>query len=147
MAKGVWGAVVGLLMCAAAAMGEMVDNGDGTVTDTATKLMWQQAETGSMTWEAALAYCDKLELAGHDDWPLPNRNELQSIVDYEAVNPAIAVEFFPGTRSSGYWSSTTYADNTIHAWHVNFNYGNVNGESGIYGKSVGYHVRAVRGGQ
>jgi hypothetical protein len=44
-----------------------VDNLDGTVTDTASGLMWQQAPAGTKTWEQALTYCETLALAGHDD--------------------------------------------------------------------------------
>ena len=96
-----------LLMLYSYAFGELVDNGDGTVTDASTGLMWQQAEAGAMNWEAALVYCENLELAGHDDWRLPNLNELLSIVDYELYDPAIDTTFFPGAMSSEYWSSTT----------------------------------------
>jgi len=55
----------------------------GTITDRATGLMWQQADSGDpFDWEGALAYADGLELAGHDEWRLPTAKELQSIVDY-----------------------------------------------------------------
>ncbi len=60
-----------------------VDNSDGTITDNATGLMWQQADDGtSRDWENALSYSDSLTLAGNSDWRLPNAKELQSIVDY-----------------------------------------------------------------
>ena len=73
----------------------LVDNGDGTVTDTATGLMWQQATApGRYTWEEALVYCENLELAEYTDWRLPNRNELQSLVDYDHTEPAIDASFF-----------------------------------------------------
>ena len=125
---------------------EMVDNGDGTVTDTATGLMWQQS-TGNdgdvLTWEDALDYSENLSLAGHDDWRLPDRNELQSLVDYDRYDPAIDTVAFPGTQSSGYWSSTSNALSTVLAWRVNFDSGGVYG----YGKPNSYYVRAVRGGQ
>lgn len=59
------------------------DNGDGTVTDLNTGLMWQQADDGTArNWEDALAFAEDLELAGYDDWRLPDAHELQSIVDY-----------------------------------------------------------------
>ena len=135
--------IVNLFMFCSLALGDLVDNGDGTVTDTATGLMWQQAEDGDMTWEEALAYCENLELAGHDDWRLPNRNELQSIVDYEALDPSIDTTLFPGTMSSAYWSSTTYASNTGLAWCVGFGGGVVRD----WDKSSSFYVRAVRGGQ
>ncbi|MCI5150307.1 MAG: DUF1566 domain-containing protein, partial [Candidatus Electrothrix sp. MAN1_4] len=60
-----------------------VDNEDGTISDLATGLMWQQTDDGTArNWEDALASAEALELAGHDDWRLPNAKELQSIVDY-----------------------------------------------------------------
>jgi hypothetical protein len=60
-----------------------INNGDGTVTDHATGLMWQQGDSGSgMHWHDALAYSENLELAGYRDWRLPNAKELQCIVDY-----------------------------------------------------------------
>ena len=62
------------------------DNGDGTITDSATGLMWSQTDSGAgMTWEAALAWVqqkDAENYLGHDDWRLPDAKELQSIVDY-----------------------------------------------------------------
>ena len=80
-----------------------VDNSDGTITDTSTGLMWQKATApGTYTWEQALTYCENLTLpaGGYSDWRLPNRNELQSIVDYSRYNPAIDTTFFPGTVAS-----------------------------------------------
>ena len=66
---------------------DFTDNGDDTVTDEATGLMWQQANgsEGSdlqFSWRDALGYCEDLSLAGHDDWRLPDVKELQSIVEY-----------------------------------------------------------------
>lgn len=60
---------------------QLVDNGDGTVTDYATGLMWQKADNGKLyDWKDALAYADTLSLAGYTDWYLPNAKELESIV-------------------------------------------------------------------
>jgi hypothetical protein len=63
-----------------------VDNGDGTVTDDATGLMWTQSDSGQgMNWEDALAWVEQRNAEnylGHNDWRLPNAKELQSIVDY-----------------------------------------------------------------
>ena len=62
------------------------DNGDGTVTDRATGLMWSKADSGKgMNWQDALAWVQKKnaeKFLGHDDWRLPSVKELQSIVDY-----------------------------------------------------------------
>ena len=128
-----------------------VDNGNGTITDTSTGLMWQKATApGIYTWEQALTYCENLTLpaGGYSDWRLPNRNELQSIVDYSRYNPAIDTTFFPdtvGTVASDYWSSTTNANYTDYRWYLDFYDGGV-GNGGPSEPSSGY-VRAVRGGQ
>gem|GEM_PF-1069092 len=121
----------------------LVVNGDGTVTDTLTGLMWQQVTASARNWESAISYCEGLSLAGYDDWRLPNRNDLQSLVDYSTCNPAIDTTAFPDTLSLQYWSSTTPACRDSAAWYVNFDSGR---GSNIY-KSDSYYVRAVRGGQ
>lgn len=59
------------------------DNGDGTITDAATGLMWAKDDSGDgMDWKEALYYAENSELAGYSDWRLPNVKELQGIVDY-----------------------------------------------------------------
>jgi len=94
-----------------------IDNNDGTITDTATGLMWQQAPApGTYAWQQALAYCENLDLAGHTDWRLPDRNELQSIVDYSRHTPSIDPVF--SEMASGYWSSATGANYTNYACGV-----------------------------
>ena len=65
------------------------DNGNGTITDNATGLMWTQDDDGSgMNWETALEYAEEAVVAGYDDWRLPNVKELQSILDYSRA-PAV----------------------------------------------------------
>jgi hypothetical protein len=126
----------------------LIDNGDGTVSDTATGLMWEKAtEPETYTWANALSRCENLvfpETDGYSDWRLPNRNELQTLVDYSRNNPpAIDPLLVPSSVSSSYWSSTTFAYSTDLAWYMNFSYG---GDGNDY-KSYGGYVRAVRGGQ
>ena len=98
-----------------------VDNGDGTITDIATGLMWRKADSGTtMNWKEALSYAENLKYAGYDDWRLPNAKELQSIVDYtrapDALDPAYqsaAIDpIFDLTQTeSWFWTSTTHGDN------------------------------------
>ncbi|PIE66580.1 MAG: hypothetical protein CSA26_00220 [Desulfobacterales bacterium] len=129
-----------------------IDNGDGTVTDMATGLMWEQASADpnndgspdTMTWQDALAWCENLDLAGYTDWRLPNIHELHSIVDYARTDPAIDTTVFPNTRAASYLSATTRAYDTYSAWIVNFVYGH--DDSGGYKSSL-YYVRCVRAGQ
>ena len=118
------------------------DNGDGTVTDNSTGLMWQQASSSNKTWEQALAYCAGLNLGDHADWRLPAIKELRSLADNIQYSPSINTMYFPDTSASWYWSSTTCGNVTYDAWNVNFYFGDVNG----YNKSNSYYVRAVRGG-
>jgi hypothetical protein len=82
-----------------------VDNGDGTVTDVNTGLMWEKlADDGSIndkdtfyTWDNAFAVkvatLNSESFAGHTDWRVPNVKELQSIVNYENVDPAVSSAF------------------------------------------------------
>ena len=115
-----------------------VDNGDGTVTDTTSGLMWQQETATGRRWEEAITYCEGLSLAGHADWRLPNRNELQSILNY-SYSPAIDTNAFPYTACSSYWSSTTCAGNWAYAWGVY-----IGGNVSSHHKRNSRHVRAVR---
>jgi len=133
---------------ATASTGGYTDNSDGTVTDTATGLMWQQAgPTTKKTWEQALAYCEGLSLGGHTDWRLPTTKELQSLADYSRSSPAINKTYFPSTTASDdafYWSGTTHAYYTYCAWFVDFRLGYVSGSNRTKNS---HYVRAVRGGQ
>lgn len=126
------------------------DNGDGTVTDTVTGLMWVQ-DGGSagcnngaaLTWAKALSFCEDLIYAGHSDWRLPARKELEGIVDYGTSSPAINTEFFTNTSTRYYWTATTYNPdyaNSGLAWLVSFFGG------GVYGtdKTNKNLVRCVR---
>jgi len=132
------------ILAGVSSAGSLIDNGDGTVTDSGTLLMWQQGESSVVTWEAALTTCEISTLAGYTDWRLPNHKELLSLVDYaKTTTPAINMTLFPGALSSRYWSSTTVADYTAHAWSVDFDYG----DSIDDGKTLTYYARCVRNGQ
>ncbi|MFI3243197.1 MAG: DUF1566 domain-containing protein [Akkermansia sp.] len=101
------------------------NNGDGTISDYATGLMWQQADDGkARNWQDALAYAEALTLAGKSDWRLPNAKELQSIVDYSrstqttksaAINAEFkttSIEDWSGKKGNYpyFWTSTTHLD-------------------------------------
>jgi len=110
-----------------AAYGEndFVDNGDGTITDRATTLMWTRDDSGKgLNWQEALAWAqakNSENYLGHNDWRLPNTKELQSIVDYSrspdttssaAINPLFNCTGI--TNEAGkpdypfYWTGTTH---------------------------------------
>ncbi|MBQ4805809.1 DUF1566 domain-containing protein [Aquimarina sp. MMG015] len=102
---------------------KFVDNKNGTITDKATKLMWQKVDNGNTyDWKEALLYAKNSELAGFTDWRLPNTKELQSIVDYSKKTiPAIDENFFSCTNNdSWFWTSTTQGDFKYTACYVAF---------------------------
>ena len=110
---------------------DFVDNGNGTISDNATGLMWSRDDSGleapgGLNWEEALAWVQRLNAAaylGHSDWRLPDIKELQSILDYDrspATTGSAAIDpLFNATSIANeggqndfpfYWSSTTHAN-------------------------------------
>ena len=126
-----------------------MDNADGTITDSATGLMWAQDDSGAsdpegLNWEEALAWVqaqNAAEYLGHSNWRLPNVKELESIVDYTrspwttdsaAIDPLFNATVISGEAGDDdyafYWSGTTHANQN-------------GGQAGCYvafGKSLGY---------
>jgi len=150
------------------------NNGNGTVTDNNTGLMWQKCSVGQnndstcsgsavyYNWYQAVGevnasynpsggsfknVCGDLTTGSYTDWRLPSKKELMSIVDYSIPypGPTINTTYFPNTVASGYWSSTTYAYDPGYAWGVGF----VNGGVGVHYGDKGHnlYVRCVRAGQ
>ena len=78
-------------------------NGDGTVTDGNTGLIWQQQDDGTeRNWNDASSYCNALSLGGQSDWRLPTDKELMSIAHF-GTNTSIYITFFLTTQSK-YWT-------------------------------------------
>lgn len=116
------------------------DNGDGTITDNATGLMWMQDDNGEgVVWQDALTYAEGFEYGGHSDWRLPNIKELQSILDYTrspATDNTAAIDpLFNCTEITNedgqidypyYWSGTTHGNwtqNMEGAWAAYMSFG------------------------
>jgi len=148
-----------------------VDNGDGTISDVKTGLMWEKlSDDGSVhdqendyTWAEAVGYkiaaLNAIAFAGYTDWRLPNVNEVQSLLHYGVTYPAIAPAFQTGCVAGctvltcscawkiGYthgvfWTSTTLQQAPFHVWTV----GVYDGHISYTARSERRHVRAVRGG-
>jgi hypothetical protein len=140
------------------------DNGNGTVTDNLTGLIWLKnanctdtvggiaKASGYLDWANALVWSNNLASGscGLSDgstagqWRLPSGNELASLMDLSKYSPALpAGHPFASVRSSGYWSGSTYAGSTANAWVVGMDVGYVGGSS----KTFSYYVWPVRAGQ
>jgi len=137
------------------------DNGDGTISDNLTGLMWTQdgnapgplACTNGVvkTWAEAFDHVECLNTnsyLGYNDWRLPNRKELKSLVNYGQSIPATwlnnASQGFSNVQSNLYWSSSTCADAApANAWYINMSSGVVSNAN----KGSFYYVWPVRDGQ
>ncbi len=128
-----------------------IENGNGTVKDNFTSLIWQKCNVGknndslcsgtstTMTWQLAMQTCKNLNLGGRV-WRLPNINELYTLVDYNYSNN-INTLVFPNTENSFYWSSTTQVNSINNAWRLTFNFGTISSNS----KLNVHFVRCVSG--
>jgi len=139
------------------------DNLDGTVTDNLTGLIWLKnadcPDTGK-SWQEALDDVQQLNTDGtmddgtmnfndcgdtsnggshQTDWRLPNRFELESLLNLENSNGKPDGDPFMGTMVSDHWTSTTVAGNTSHAWQVGFDDGAV----GHFPKSTLLNARVL----
>jgi hypothetical protein len=138
------------------------DNSDGTVTDNLTGLIWLKNASclGERTWSQAIwdshnlgvPDCDLTDGSSSGDWRLPNRFELESLLDMKYSVPSLSNSVGSGQWSEGdpftnvlpfyYWSSTSSAYDSSGAWFVGMSYGYAIWDSKIYN----YYVWPVRGG-
>ena len=132
-----------------------IDNGDGTITDGLTGLMWlQDAESlGSAAWTGALLVANRFNTtpgdfdcenytATYTDWRVPNRKELFSLNDLSQAGPSLQTghPFIGVSNTASYWTSTTYAGSTSKAWHGDLR----SGEIGSDFKTNAHRVTLVR---
>ncbi|MDD5287229.1 MAG: DUF1566 domain-containing protein [Desulfuromonadaceae bacterium] len=153
------------------------DNGDQSITDNLTGLIWTkdanlmktrdplftatydgagfpipEEEGAGATWQQALDYVKKLNsenYLGHNDWRLPNINELAILVNRGQTNQVtwLNSQGFSNVQSSVYWSGSTYASYTNGAWVVSMSDGSVDSYYGNKANSRYYYVWPVRAGQ
>jgi hypothetical protein len=149
------------------------DNGDGTITDLATGLMWEKKDnndgihdkdntytwssgSGSLDGTAVTSFLASLNagsgFAGHKDWRLPTRFELETLVDVGKSAPSTVPQFATAcpttctvttcscTRSGSYWTSTNFVTDPVGAWAIRFD----NGDTTAIDKTTALFVRAVR---
>lgn len=129
------------------------NNGDGTITDNTTGLMWMQCSLGqtwsagqcvgdpdALDWQQALQQAHGFTFASHDGWRLPNIKELASISERQCVRPSINETLFPNTPSDDFWSSTPSMSDPQRAWVLAF----FNSSNSIKQKSLFVFARLVR---
>ena len=124
-----------------------IDNGNGTITDTITGLMWQKSDGGERSFAAALAYADSLSLGGYTNWRLPLPQEIVSVFNLQKNNPAMDVTFFPSTGAEYWWTSTRQTGDTSKVWCGNAGGGignHLKTETISAGGTKKFHVKAVR---
>lgn len=111
------------------------------VTDSVSGLVWQRrVPPQSLGWEDAKSYCSCLSLEGDDDWRLPSRIELASLVDWTKVSPSIDAEAFPDTTSENFWTSSEVGIDPGLVYLVFF----LNGHTTYAARDYEYRVRCVR---
>ncbi|MCP4752100.1 MAG: DUF1566 domain-containing protein, partial [Proteobacteria bacterium] len=118
------------------------ENGDDTVSDNVTGLMWQQSDDNTARTHAdADTYCDNLELpaSGFTDWRLPNIRELLRMTNFGTFNPAVDYLFY-FTDNAEYWSDTEDGLNSGYYWTLDAGIGSA------FSRAETELVRCVRGG-
>ena len=141
------------------------NNGNGTITDSLTGLIWLQnanctdtvggvaKSSGYLTWADALTWsnslasgaCGLADSSTAGQWRLPTRKELASLINRGQADSAtwLGTKGFSAVQSSWYWSSTTFASYTDYAWFVIM----FNGYVSYLNKANYNYVWPVRGGQ
>jgi hypothetical protein len=136
--------ILGIVLISSPAWAEFIPQGNGTVLDTQTDLIWQQGNKhnndGGRTWDQARDYCQNLVLGGCTDWRLPDKDELAGLVNTQRVDPAIDPVF--AAQSAGYWTGNDLVDNSDSAWVTLFSYGALTAQD----KDTYQLVRCVCGG-
>jgi len=138
---------------------QLQDNGDGTITDLKTGLIWKQCLEGqsgsdcasggveTFTWQQALQRAQTVNssggFAGFSDWRVPTIKELSSLVEHQCVDPAINLTRFPNASNHWLWSSSAVAGSSNYAWDVFFG----NGYPDWLSKNYSDQLRLVRSGQ
>ena len=117
------------------------DNGDDTVTDNVTQLMWQKTAPSTVYSQTdALTHCSGLTQAGYDDWRLPTEIELISLIDFGSSSPCMDTRYFPNASSDAFWSATPSSTSAALAWGVTF----LDGSVGTNAIALPYGARCVR---
>ena len=100
-------------------------NGDGTVTDICSGLMWPRtfSEEGEVNWESAIQFCEESEFAGYDDWRLPTAMELKTLIDRDfrgGIRPPMGGWQFARIEEGLRWTNDETSPNGDSAWAINF---------------------------
>ena len=126
------------------------DNGDGTITDNVTGLMWQKTDNGESTWDAAVTNAAAVTTGGYNDWRLPTPVEAFSILNH-ANNPAVNLTYLPNNPAGSaayWWTSDVFGTDATRVWCTNSGGGlgaHPKSETLSAGGALRFHARYVRG--
>lgn len=150
---------------------DYTDNGNGTITDDSTGLVWEKLDDSNLDGDAGIHDKDRtytfaaanekvatfntFSFGGRNDWRIPNVRELASILNYGKYSPAVSGVFHSSCTSgcktttcsctgtmTPYWSSTPYANLKAYSWMVSF----VDGQMVVTPRTTALYVRLVAGG-
>lgn len=146
--RALWSRTTGVYDDTTSQAGRFTLNGS-VVTDSFTGLQWQSATSaGTHNWSASAApssaqeYCTQQSTGGFNDWRVPTRIELGTLIEYGASNPSINTGKFPGTPLNYFWTKTAYGPDPTNAWTLVFS----NGITDPAALGNTYYIRCVRSG-
>lgn len=135
--------------------------GNLSVTDNLTGLTWAKdgkTAPDTLTWQQALDFITGLNVnnhLGYSDWRLPNRNEMESLIDKSQSDQALWLntQGFTNIQRDYYWTSSTdvdslYCSSATCAWYVYMGSGGMtSGFTNRNYKTTKHYFLPVRGGQ
>lgn len=122
---------------------------NGVIIDYNNRLMWMRCSVGqnwtgnecngeasATLWRDAVNFASTVNYENHSDWRLPNKNELNSIVETACAFPAINTYIFPQTANRAYWTSSPYDNEAKHIWAIYFTDGTIFSMAGSGAASI-----------
>lgn len=134
-----WAAAAALLATVGAAQAALVKNGDGTITDTSTHLIWLQdwSDNGRQNWATQQAWAENLSFAGGSDWALPSIDDYIHL--FFELGGVIETGGFIHVQDDFYWTGTeVVAGSRALVFKPN------SGASNLLDESLAFYAVAVR---
>lgn len=125
----------------------LTDNGDGTVSDNTTGLMWAKDGNGLgcnsgglLSFANAITWANGLSFAGHTDWRMPTIREAHTIINFSGFNPPVYNPPFVNMKPETYWTSTPHPLWSANGYYISY----FDGRTTSQDKANALYVMAVR---